>query len=280
MTFLEAAVLGITQGITEFLPISSDGHLIMVPALFGWERFGLGFDVVLHAGTLIATIAYFRHDLVSIIKAVFSRAEDRAPERRLGWFVAAATVPSVIVALSAEPLVDSVEDLGMTAQVGITAIFLLVTAALLAGSELLGKRVAARAGGQLGVHDLPLWKALVIGFAQGFAVAPGLSRSGTTIATGLALGMDREQSARFSFLLSVPIVFAALSKKILLDVVLGDAVLPPLPVTLVGVLVTTLVGYGAISFLLPFVRKHSLTWFAAYTAVLGAGILVAQAVNG
>lgn len=280
MLLLQAIVLGITQGITEFLPISSDGHLILVPAVLGWERFGLGFDVVLHAGTLIATIAYFRHDLLRIVSAVFSKDSERSTDRRLGWFIVWATIPSVVVALSAEGLVDSVESLAMSTQVTIVAVFLLVTAVLLAASEILGAYVARKAGERLTTESLPLWKALAIGFAQGFAVAPGLSRSGTTIAAGIALGMDREQSARFSFLLSVPIITAALAKKILLDVVLGGATLPPLSVTVTGVVVTALVGYAAISFLLPFVRKHSLGWFAAYTALLGAGILVAQTVTG
>ncbi len=280
MPFIEAIVLGITQGITEFLPISSDGHLILVPALLGWERFGLGFDVVLHAGTLAATVAYFRHDIARIARALFSKDAEMATDRQLGWLVIWGTVPSVVVALAAEGLVTDVESFPMTTQVTIVAIFLLVTAALLALSEFLGARVARRAGGTIGTAELPLWKALTIGFAQGFAVAPGLSRSGTTIAAGLALGMDREQSARFSFLLSIPIITAALSKKLLLDVMLDGGALPAWPVVLVGVAVTALVGYAAISLLLPFVRNHSLLWFAAYTALLGAGILVTQTVLG
>lgn len=280
MLFLQAIVLGITQGITEFLPISSDGHLILIPALFGWQRFGLGFDVALHAGTLLATIAYFRVDLGHMARALFSKAADRAADRRLGWLVVIATVPSVIVALAAQPLVDRVETYSVSTQLTIVALFLLLTSALLVGSEVLGRRVVAKVGGALSVSDLPTWKAVLIGLAQGFAVAPGLSRSGTTIATGLALGMDREQSARFSFLLSVPIISAALAKKILLDVIVDGGPMPPLNVILVGVITTALVGYAAISFLLPFVRTHSLAWFAVYTAVLGAGILVVQTTAG
>jgi len=277
---LQAIVLGITQGITEFLPISSDGHLILIPALFGWDRFGLGFDVALHAGTLIATVLYFRVDLWHMAVALFSKAEEKALDRRLGWLVVFATIPSVIVALAADSLVSGVEDLSAATQLSIVAGFLLLTSVLLAGSEFLGRRVAKKAGRALSATELPTWKALVVGFAQGFAVAPGLSRSGTTIAVGLALGMDREQSARFSFLLSVPIVGAALAKKVLLDVWLDGAPMPPLSVTLVGIITTALVGYAAISFLLPFVRKHSLVWFAAYTAILGAGILFVQTMAG
>jgi len=278
---LQAIVLGITQGITEFLPISSDGHLILVPALLQWERFGLGFDVALHAGTLIATVTYFRADLWRMATALFSKREDRAADRHLGWIVLFATVPSAMIALIADPFVERVETYSISTQITIVAGFLLVTSFLLAGSEFLGRRVARTAGHALTATELPLWKALVVGFAQGFAVAPGLSRSGTTIATGLALGMDREQSARFSFLLSVPIVTAALGKKVLLDMVVdGAAIGVGWDVVLVGVVTTAIIGYFAIALLLPFVRNHSLMWFAAYTAILGAGILFVQYVAG
>jgi len=278
---LQAIVLGITQGITEFLPISSDGHLILVPSLLQWERFGLGFDVALHAGTLLATVIYFRADLWRLATALFSKQEQKAADRHLGWIVVFATIPSVIVALIADPYVERVESLSMSTQLTIVAGFLLLTSVLLAGSEFIGRRVSRTAGHTLTATELPLWKALVVGFAQGFAVAPGLSRSGTTIATGLALGMDREQSARFSFLLSVPIVTAALSKKVLLDMVVdGNAIGVGWDVVFVGVVTTAIIGYIAIALLLPFVRKHSLVWFAAYTAILGAGILFVQNMAG
>jgi len=273
---LQAIVLGITQGITEFLPISSDGHLILVPSLFGWDRLGLGFDVALHAGTLIATVVYFRGDLWRILTALFSKAADTALDRRLGWLVLGATVPSVLIALAADPFVEQVESLPVSIQLSVVAGFLLLTSVLLAASEVIGARVARAASGTMSAPDLPMWKALAIGVAQGFAVAPGLSRSGITIASGLGLGMDREQAARFSFLLSVPIVGAALAKKLLLDVIVDKAAMPPVGVVLIGVVTTAVVGYAAISFLLPFVRKHSLFWFAAYTAVVGAGILLLQ----
>ncbi|PKQ10190.1 MAG: hypothetical protein CVT69_01010 [Actinobacteria bacterium HGW-Actinobacteria-9] len=278
MSFLQAVVLGITQGITEFLPISSDGHLILMPALLGWERFGLGFDVVLHLGTLIATIVYFRVDLWHMATAVFTKTAAKAHDRRIAWLVIFGTIPSVIIALTFESMVDGVETLSMATQVYIVGWFLLITAALLAGSELMAKRMLAK-GSPQAAHDIPLWKALAIGTAQGFAIAPGLSRSGTTIAAGIALGMDREQAARFSFLLSVPIIAAATAKKVLLDVVVAGGSLPPLGVTVLAVVTTTIVGYGAISFLLPFVRNYSLGYFAAYTALLGAGILVARLVS-
>ncbi|MGB4592319.1 MAG: undecaprenyl-diphosphate phosphatase [Coriobacteriia bacterium] len=271
MSPFQALILGITQGITEFLPISSDGHLILVPALFGWERFGLGFDVVLHAATLAATIAYFRRDVARLALALFSRTPERSRDRRLAWVIIAATVPSAVIALGFEPLVEKVETLSMSAQTSIVAIFLLVTAALLGGAEIIARRVKRTTES---AEQISWPRALIIGLAQGFAVAPGLSRSGTTIAAGVALGLKREEAARFSFLLSIPIIGAATAKKILLDVIVGGEALPAaLPLT-VGLVTTTIVGYAAIALLLPYVRKHSLWAFAIYTAVVGTAILV------
>ncbi len=266
MTVLQAIVLGAVQGVTEFLPISSDGHLILAPAALGWERFGLGFDVLLHAGTLAATVAYFRADVVRLAAALFSRDPARSADRRTVILIILATVPSVILALAAEPLVESVETLPMTRQVEITAWFLLLTSATLAAAEFLSRRMR-RTG------EVSLARAIAIGTAQGFAVAPGLSRSGVTIATGVGSGLEREAAARFSFLLSIPIVFAATAKKGL-DALGGSAELPGVLPSLVGVATTLVVGYAAIGWLLPYVRRHTLYPFAAYTLVLGGGILV------
>lgn len=272
MQLLQAVVLGIVQGITEFLPISSDGHLILVPSLLGWQRFGLGFDVVLHAGTLLATCVYFRKDLFELARSAFSSSAEHARSKRLAWAVVATAVPSVVVVLALESFVDGVERRPVPQQIAISAWGLLATAAVLGISELISARRAASSP-EMPAEDLSWGRVFGIGFAQGFAALPGLSRSGTTIATGQALGMKRGEAARFSFLISVPIIAAATAKK-LLDIVQGQGSLPPLAPTLVGLVVTTLVGYGAIAFLLPFVRKHSLWWFAAYTAVAGILLLV------
>jgi undecaprenyl-diphosphatase len=270
---LQAVVLGIVQGITEFLPISSDGHLILVPSLLGWERFGLGFDVMLHAGTLLATVLYFRRDLARLATAAFSSAAERARDRRLAWLVMGSAVPSVAVVLALEPFVDGVETRPVAEQISIAALGLLATALVLGISEVIATHARADVQGHDDASGLPWPKVLAMGFAQGFAALPGLSRSGTTIATGQALGMERGEAARFSFLMSVPIVAAATAKK-LLDLAGGEGALPPLDVMLVGVGVTTAVGYLAIWVLMPFVRKHSLWWFSAYTAVVGILLLV------
>lgn len=273
MGIIEAIVLGVTQGITEFLPISSDGHLILVPSLFGWQRFGLGFDVVLHAATLVATVAYFRRDVWRLVLGVFSGSEERARDRRLAWLIIAATIPSALIALALEPLVEGVEVLPMSSQVTITGGFLVLTAILLALAEVFARRSTHTVES---AEDIPFGQAIAIGVAQSFAVAPGLSRSGTTIAAGVGLGIKREEAARFSFLLSIPIVFAATAKKILLDVILQGEALPSAGPLIVGLITTALVGYGAIALLLPYVRKHSLAAFAIYTAIVGTAILVSS----
>ncbi|MBN2248270.1 MAG: undecaprenyl-diphosphate phosphatase [Coriobacteriia bacterium] len=273
MTVIEAIVLGITQGITEFLPISSDGHLILVPSLFGWQRFGLGFDVVLHAATLAATVAYFRRDVWNLVLGVFSKAPERARDRRLAWIIIAATIPSGLIALALEPLVEGVETLSMSSQVTITGAFLVVTAILLTLAEVFARRSHHTVEA---AEEIPFKQAIAIGVAQSFAVAPGLSRSGTTIAAGVGLGIKREEAARFSFLLSIPIIFAATAKKILLDVIVQGERLPDAGPLMVGLVTTAIVGYAAIALLLPYVRKHSLAAFAIYTAIVGTAILVSS----
>lgn len=279
MEILQAVVLGVVQGITEFLPISSDGHLILVPSLLGWSRFGLGFDVILHMGTLLATIAYFRKDVAEMAMALVTRGETLASQRMLAWMVIGATVPSVFVVLVLERFIDSVEFRPVSEQIAISAIGLLITAAVLGASEIIAwleVRSRVRRGLPSSEEDaskMTSGKALVVGFAQGFAALPGVSRSGMTIASGQAMGLSRSESAHFSFLLSIPIIAAATGKK-LLDMLLGDGVLPPLLVTVVALVVTATVGYAVIGLLLPFVRKHTLWWFAAYTAIAGILLLV------
>jgi len=272
----EAVVLAIVQGVTEFLPISSDGHLILVPSLLGWQRFGLGFDVMLHLGTLLATVVYFRSDVMALIRGLLSRASEHASDRRLALMLIGATVPSVVVVLALESFIDGVELRPVDQQIVISAIGLLVTSVVLGGSEIIARAENKRGPAVEDSATIPWWKALAIGFAQGFAALPGVSRSGLTISTGQALGISRGEAARFSFLMSIPIISAATAKK-LLDLMQGQGSMPPLQVTLVGITVTALVGYGVIWFLLPFVRKHSLWWFSAYTAVAGILLLALYA---
>ena len=272
MPILQAVVLGIVQGITEFLPISSDGHLILVPSLLGWERFGLGFDVLLHLGTLIGTLIYFRKDFTALAVACVSLDGARAPQRRLAVLILAVTVVSGIVALGLEGFVEGVEDRAPEAQIAISAAGLLLTTLLLGGSELVARRSRSRRASE-DPATLRAGALIVLGVAQGLAALPGVSRSGSTIASGQALGLSRESAARFSFLLSVPIVGVAVLKKTY-DAAGTPGVFPDLATSLVGVAVTAVVSIGALSFLIPFVKRHSLGWFAAYTGTAGILLLV------
>ncbi len=283
MEYLQSIVLGAVQGLTEFLPVSSDGHLTLIPLLFGWKGFDITFDVALHVGTLLATVVYFRKDVVRILAALLGKGEEpqRSTDKRIGLLMIVATVVSIVVALLLESTISSIDGAAAKTQGSVVGFFLLVTAAVLLFSEYLGNRRAKTEPRIKSASGLSWGRAAFIGFAQGLAPFQGLSRSGMTIASGLMVGMEREESARFSFLLSIPIVFAAAMKKLVFDLLLEPKAMAAftadssrLGAMLVGMLVTAVVGYGAIKFMLPFVRKHSLGWFAAYTTVVGIGMLV------
>jgi len=262
MTFIQALLLGILQGATEFLPVSSSGHLVIFPHLLGWSEPGLAFDTLLHLGTLAAVIFYFRRELWQLAVAVWDSLRRRkldTVEARLAWFLVLATIPGALLGFLFE---DQVEQLfGMPRTV---AIFLLVTAALLAISELLSRR-------SRGLETLTWRDALMIGLAQAAAILPGLSRSGATIAAGLLLGYRREESTRFSFLLAIPIVLGGGLYQLLKLVMAGFSGVGSL--ALVGMLAAALVGYAAISGLLALVRRHALWPFVAYCALLGVLVL-------
>jgi len=262
MTFIQALLLGILQGATEFLPVSSSGHLVIFPHLLGWSEPGLAFDTLLHLGTLAAVIFYFRRELWQLAVAVWDSLRRRkldTVEARLAWFLVLATIPGALLGFLFE---DQVEQLfGMPRTV---AIFLLVTAALLALSELLSRR-------SRGLETLTWRDALMIGLAQAAAILPGLSRSGATIAAGLLLGYRREESTRFSFLLAIPIVLGGGLYQLLKLVMAGFSGVGSL--ALVGMLAAALVGYAAISGLLALVRRHALWPFVAYCALLGVLVL-------
>jgi undecaprenyl-diphosphatase len=264
VSLLQAIVLGVVQGLAEFLPVSSSGHLVLVPAVFGWEDHGIAFDILLHAATLIAVLVYFRSDLGRLLTALFSKDPTRSQDRRLAMLIAVGTVPTILVAL----LFDDVFERLFLAP-GPVGVFLCVTAVVLILAERLS-RVRLDAEG-----ELRPFQAVLIGLAQGAAVAPGISRSGATIAAGLASGLDREHAARFSFLLSVPIILAATAKT-LLDAVTGTATLPALLPSVVGFATAAVTGYLAIAGLLAYLRNRSLYVFAAYTGTVGIAVLVWQ----
>ena len=266
----QALVLGLVQGATELLPISSSGHLILVPWLFDWDylkendQFNQTFDVGLHLGTLVAVVAYFRNDIVRLVEALVRSVRRRrieGPQERIAWFIAAATVPAAVVGALGENLIA--DNLGEPWQI---AIFLAVFGVLL--------WIADRRPQTRHIEDLTLGRSFAVGLAQTVALAPGVSRSGVTITAGRFLGLDRDSAARFSFLLLVPITLGAVLWKGLTDVVLGE--LPPGSTGpfVVGVIASALSGFAAIAFLLRYVRTHSYGIFVAYRLILAALVLL------
>jgi undecaprenyl-diphosphatase len=253
-----AVLLGAVQGVTEFLPISSSAHLILVKAFFGWdaERFGLAFDVACHVGTLVAVLIFFRRDLVGMVRALPTalRPDSGLDGHRIRLIVIG-TIPIVIVGLS---LADVIESSTRTPVVAATA--LLVGAGLLLLIERL--RPAGADESQLGAGG-----AFLIGVAQSAALIPGVSRSGATIAAGMALGLKREVAARFTFLMSVPAVTAAAVKEGL--TLRGTSFgADEATLFLVGMAVSACVGYLTVKYFIRFLATHPLNIFAWYRVVL------------
>jgi undecaprenyl-diphosphatase len=255
---LIAALLGAIQGITEFLPVSSSAHLLLGRAAFGWGEgeFGLVFDVATHLGTLVATIIYFRDDLLSMALAL-PRLFTDAPEARLMRLVAIGTIPVVIVGLLFAKWIEAHLRVPI-----VTVVTLSVGAVGLLLVERLGPRTR-------GVDDLTPVDATAFGVAQAAALIPGLSRSGSTITIGMLLGVRREAAARFTFLLGIPAVVAALGKE---SLELRHLALTPdlVTVLVVGVVTSGVVGYLSIRFLLRYLASHRLDVFAYYRLALAA----------
>jgi len=263
MTPWQAILLGILQGLAEFLPISSSGHLVIVPHLLGWPDPGLTMDTMLHMGTLLAIVVYFWSDLWELAAAALSSIKRRSlddPQARVAWGVVVATIPGAVVGLLLEDVFERLFGLPRAA-----AGFLLVTALLLVVSELAGSR-------RRPITSMSWMDALLIGLAQMLAIVPGLSRSGSTIATGMLLGFRREDAARFSFLLGVPIM-AGTGLYQLAKFITGVADSPPAMLVVLGMASAAISGYLAIAGLLAVVRRRSLLGFAAYCAVFGLLVL-------
>jgi undecaprenyl-diphosphatase len=265
----QALVLGITQGATELLPISSSGHLILVPWVADWRylethsTFNKTFDVALHLGTLVAVVAYFWADVVRYAAAWFRSVRARAvrsDDERIAWAIAIATVPAAIAGAVGEDWID--EHLGQPWQI---AIVIAAFAVLL--------WIADRTAERVRLHETSLGRATAIGLSQILALMPGVSRSGITITAGRFSGLTRDAAARFSFLLLIPIVFGAVLFKGVKDVVLDP--LPPGSVGpfVVGTLAATAVGLVAIDVLLGYVRRHDYTPFVLYRLALAAAIV-------
>jgi undecaprenyl-diphosphatase len=263
MTELEAIVLGIVQGLTEFLPISSTAHLRIVPAFFGWDDPGAAFTAVTQLGTMAAVLLYFREDLLRIARAWIPSI--RNPElrsnqdARIGWYIVLGTIPIAVFGFIFKDQIES----------GARSLYLIGTTLIVLGLLLLlAERVASH---ERDLRSLNRRDATVIGFAQAAALVPGVSRSGATLTAGLFMGLDRVSAARYSFLLSVPaVVLSGLFE--LRDAVHGtDASATG---TLIATFCAFVVGYASIAFLLRFLTTHTTKVFVGYRVVLGATVLI------
>jgi undecaprenyl-diphosphatase len=263
LSLLEALVLGIVQGLTEFLPISSSAHLVLVPELLGWEQPSLPYVVLLHAGTLLALVVYFRRELIATVAGMLRPG----PARRFLILLIAGTLPAAVIGVAFEEQFE--DSFGDSFQV---ALQLIVTGLILVGIEILIRRNPRPADepedltGLDGlVGQLSATKAAAVGFAQAFAIVPGISRSGSTIAAGLLAGLSRAQAARFSFLLSIPILFGTTLFKV--PDLAGESA--GMSALVVGFLASLVTGYLAIAGTISFLQRRGLLSFAAYCIIAG-----------
>lgn len=272
---MQAIILGIVQGATEFIPVSSSGHLVIVPWLLGWEMPSLLFDTVLHWGTLASLILVFWRDYVDITMATLASIGRRSladPNARLGWFIVLGSIPTALAGLLFQ---DFFEALFVNARAA--AFSLLITAAILAGSEQLARR---RHDFRL-LNQFTLADTIVIGIAEAVALVPGISRSGATIAAGLGRGIRRDQAARFSFLLGTPAFLGAGILQMTDALAVNQAaVRAELGTMVVGFVASAVVGFLVIRFLLRYLRAHTLYIFAAYCLTMSLIVLATALVRG
>jgi undecaprenyl-diphosphatase len=274
MTIWQAFILGIVQGITEFLPISSSGHLVITPYLLGWsikEEYIFTFDVLVQMGTLIAVIIYFWKYLwkiiVSAIKGLIEKKPFGSQDAKLGWLIVVATIPAIFGGLFLKDLVESAFH-----SVQITSVFLLGTALLLWVSERISKQMNK-------MENISTLDAFIIGCFQIMAIFPGLSRSGSTIAGGILRKLKREEAAKFSFLMSIPVMLGAGVMSI------NDLFAVPnlnefLPVLLVGFITSGVVGFISIHWLLKFLNKNKLGLFSIYCVAISIFTLAITLIRG
>jgi undecaprenyl-diphosphatase len=272
---IQALIMGIVQGLTEFLPVSSSGHLVIVPWLFGWDDAfitSLAFSVMLHLGTLVALLVYFREDWLRLIPAGFATIRDRSfrgdPDRKLAWLLVAATIPAALVGFLFNDLFEDT-----VRQVGLVAVTLIVGGVILWLADHLGARTK-------GVGDVTFPIAIGIGAAQALALIPGISRSGISISAGRIAGLDREAAARFAFLMATPITAGAIlfeARKLISGEAGVTVEIAPL---LVGLVASLVAGLLAIRFVLDYLRTRSLDVFVWYRFGLAAVVIVLLQVRG
>jgi undecaprenyl-diphosphatase len=257
LTLLQAIILGLVQGLGEFLPISSSAHLILVPWLFRWTDPGLTFDVALHVGTLIAVVLYFWRDWLQLISKGLTDAHSK--EGRLLWYLVIASVPGALIGFLLEKKAETIFRAPL-----LIAGMLIVMGIFLWWSD-------RRSAKNIELSNITFRTSVLIGISQAMAIIPGVSRSGITMATGMVLGLNRESSARFSFLLSTPIIFGAALVK------LPHIISNPAMITMnfiMGMLVSFISGILSIGFLLKYVQTRDFLPFVWYRFLLGALVIV------
>ena len=265
---IQALIMGLVQGLTEFIPVSSSGHLILVPWVMGWKDpfiDSLAFSVMLHMGTLLALLVYFWHDWLTLIPAGLASIRDRSlagdPDRKMAWLIVVATIPAVLVG----PILnDTLEN--AVREPAPVAVMLCVGAAILWLAERWGSKLRQ-------MNSLTFVGALGIGVAQVLALVPGISRSGVSIAAGLFQGLNREAAARFSFLMATPVVAGAGLFEAL-KLVKGSTVKPELHLIVIGFVAAAISGLLAIRFMLAFLRRQSVNSFVLYRVLLAAAVFV------
>lgn len=267
MDILQAIIIGFVQGLTEFLPVSSSAHLVFAPYLLGTES-SLEFDTLLHIGTVVAVIAYFWNDIIHMLKSFISTLAD-IPRRKfreglqedkykkLAWMVIIGTIPAGLAGILFKDFFE-----GLFNNIPAVGVFLIITGILLYTSEMVSRKTNDKSS----LKEMTIKNSIIIGVAQAFAIAPGISRSGATISTGLFLGLERELAARFSFLLSIPAILGAAlvqAKDItsLFDITTGA--------TIAGVIAAAISSYLAIKVMLKLISERSLLVFAYYCWIVG-----------
>lgn len=260
MSIIQAIILGLTQGLTEFIPVSSSGHLVVAHEALGVAAGGLVFDVALHIGTLLALAIYFYKDISRLAVALFRRG----PDTRLAQMLALATMPAAVAGFFLQNAVENSFRSSLIVAVNLMAFGVVM---------LLAERYALRFKHKTELGKVSPQQAMIMGMAQAFAIIPGISRSGSTITSGLFAGLDRVSATRFSFLLAIPITFGAILKVVVnrtgLEHISGEA-----DIFIAGILAALFSGLFAIRFLLAYLSKHSLAAFAYYRIVLGVVVLL------
>ena len=260
MNILDSVVLGSLQGVTEFLPISSSGHLVLAESFMGLDISELkSFDVAVHMGTLFSILAYFRNDVIQMLKAFFRFISFRIKwdrDEKILAYIVVGTVPAVFIGVLFGDKIDYVfrNPFAVFGCMIFTAILFLV-------AEFVNK-ISIKSMDNKRINAL---KSIIIGFFQAVALIPGVSRSGSTISGGLISGLNREEAARFSFLLGIPAIFGAG----ILTIFAGEGFDEPLINLFIGFAVSGIVGFFSICFLMRFIKKHSLVWFSAYLIIIG-----------